>query len=104
MIRSRAEEICWRIALTGNSKPHIIISVSNRARPSRHIGMQGRQRTIMTRIHGLEHVEGLSPPAFADHDAIWACGTGTHQVADGNLPPPLDVRCSTLQLHHVRLL
>jgi hypothetical protein len=39
----------------------------------RRIGMTGRQRSVVTGVHGLQHVDGLARANLAHHDSI-----GTH--------------------------
>ena len=44
--------------------------------------MNRRQRSIMPRVHSLQHVESLLPTHFANHDAVW-----THaECVDDELP------------------
>ena len=59
----------------------------------------------MAGVHGLEHVQGLSPTALTDDDAV-----GSHteaaldQLADGYGPLAFDVGRPGLELNPVRLL
>ena len=59
----------------------------------------------MAGVHGLQHVEGLVGPDFAQDHAV-----GTHpqrvldQLALADLALALDVRRAGLHAHHVRLL
>ena len=49
----------------------------------RRVGMAGRQRALVARVHGPEHVEGLGPTDLADNDAVGAHAQRVpHEVAD----------------------
>ena len=66
--------------------------------------MDRRERAVVARVHGLEHVERLGAAALADDDAV-----GPHaqavpdEVADRDLALALDVRRARLQRDHVLL-
>ena len=57
---SKADAICSRIALSGSSTPPVRTSVSTREqRVARGVRVDRRQRAVMARVHGLEHVDRL---------------------------------------------
>ena len=59
----------------------------------------------MSRVHGLEHVQGLAGAHLADDDAVGPHAQAVaHQVALGDLALLLDVGRPGLQAHDVRLL
>ena len=75
-----------------------------RQRVARRVGMDGRQRPVVTRIHRLEHVERFLAADLAHDDAI---GSHTQRIDDklalahGALA--FDVRRSRLEPRHVLL-
>ncbi len=67
--------------------------------------MDRRQRTIVTRVHGLQHVERLGAAHFADHDAIRTHSQAiAKQLALRHLSLPFDVGRPCLESYDVRLL
>ena len=57
------------------------------------VGMAGRQRSVMARVHGLQHIQRFGSAAFPHDDPV---GTHTqsidHQIPNGDPPLPFDVR------------
>ena len=78
-----ADAICWRIAFSGRFVAPIEIIVSIRVSASRgRVRVNGRQRSVVTGVHGLEHVQRFFTADLADDDAV-----GTHtQGVDDQLP------------------
>ena len=69
--RSTAVATCSRTTAWGRSTSPISTIVSSRRRASTGaVGVAGRQRTLVARVHGLQHVERLAGPDLPDHDAI----------------------------------
>ena len=67
--------------------------------------MHRRQRSVMARVHRLQHVQRLAAAAFADDDAVRTHSeTVLHEVADRYRTLPLDVRGTGLEPHDMRLL
>ncbi len=59
----------------------------------------------MTRIHGLQHVEGFLAAAFADDDAVRPHSQRVfYEVALANFPLPLGIQGTRFQAAHMRLL
>ena len=59
----------------------------------------------MTRVHRLEHVQGLAAAALADDDPVRPHAEAVaHELPDRDLPLSLQVRRPTLQGDHVLLL
>ena len=59
----------------------------------------------MARVHGLEHVQGLTATTLTDDDAIRAhTQTALDQLADRNRTLALDVGRTRFELDPVRLL
>ena len=59
----------------------------------------------MARVHRLEHVERLTGTTLTDHDAVRPHTQGVlDQVADGDLPPALDVGRTGLEAEYVILM
>lgn len=72
---------------------------------ARAVGVRRRQRTVMARVHGLQHVERLARADLADDDAVGAHAQGiAHEVADGDSALALEVGRSRLERHDVLLL
>ena len=68
------------------------------------IRVQRGERAVVSRIHGLEHVQRFPAPALADDDAVGPHPQRiAHQVPDGDLPLAFDVRRPRLQLDPVLL-
>ena len=66
--------------------------------------MRGRERTIVSRIHGLEHVEGLTAADLTHDDAIRSHPERVaNQISDRDLAATLDGRRSGLQTYDVWL-
>ena len=106
MIRSTALAICCRMALSGSSKPAIMIIVSIRATASRgRVGVQRGQRAFVAGVHGLQHVERFRSAAFADDDPLGTHTQGVlHQVGGRDRALAFDVRRARFQPHDVLLL
>src|SRR5437667_6305582 len=104
MTTSIAPAICCRTAFSGRWRFAIETIVSRRPRASWTIGVQGRQRTVMTGVHGLQHVDRLWTPDLADDDAIRPHAQRVDQeLALRHLPLTLDVGAACLEAHHMRL-
>ena len=72
---------------------------------TRGVGVDRGDRAVVTRVHGLEHVERLSGTTLADHDAVGAHAEGVlDQITDRDLALALDVRGTSLQGQHVVLV
>ena len=76
--------------------------------PAEHVRggvrVTGRQRTVLTGRHGLEHVQRLAGTALPDDDAVGAHVQGVaQQVPDRDLARALDVRRARLERHDVDL-
>ena len=68
---STAELICSRMARTGRSMPAMSTIVSRRREHvARGVGVAGRQRAVVARVHRLEHVQRFATAALADDDAL----------------------------------
>jgi len=72
---------------------------------ARAVRVDRGERSVMARVHGLEHVQHLVAAHLADHDAV---GTHTERVPDEvalrDRAASFDVRRTGLEPHHVRLL
>ncbi len=69
------------------------------------VGVHGGERAVVTRGHGLEHVEGLAAAHLADDDAVGAHAQGVaYEVADGDAAVALDVGRARFEADDVRLL
>ncbi len=69
------------------------------------VGVDRRHRSIVAGVHGLEHVEGLTGAALADHDAVGAHPQGVDdQIADVDAALAVDVRRARLEPAHVFLV
>ena len=67
--------------------------------------MDGGERAVVTRVHGLEHVEGLAATNLTDDDAVGSHTQGVaHQVTDLDLALALDVRRAGFEREDVLLL
>ena len=72
---------------------------------ARAVGMSRRQRAVVARIHGLQHVERLARADLTDDDAVGAHAQGiAHEVADGDGALALEVGRARLERHNVLLL
>lgn len=72
---------------------------------ARAVGMGRRQRAVVARVHGLQHVERLARADLADDDAVGAHAQGiAHEVADGDGALALEVGRARLERHDVLLL
>ena len=70
----------------------------------RRRGVHGRQRPIVASVHRLQHVQRLGTAHLADHDPVGPHAKRvSHQRAELDRPPALDVRRPRLQARHVRL-
>ncbi len=66
--------------------------------------MRRRKGSIVTGVHGLEHVDGLSPSNLTHDDPVRSHSKGIpHELADGHLALALDVRGTRFQRDDVRL-
>ena len=71
----------------------------------RRVGVDGGHRAVVTRVHGVQHVQRLGPTRFAHDDAVRAHTEGVdHQVALRNRARAFDVDRARFEAHHVRLL
>ena len=76
-----------------------------RERVARTVRVDRGQTPVMTGVHRLKHVQRFAAAAFADHNPI-----RTHpqrvanQIADGDRPPPLDIRRTRLQPYQMLLM
>ena len=69
---------------------------------ARAVGVTGRQRALVARVHGLQHVQGLTGADLPDDDAVGThAQRGPHQVADAHLAHPFGVGRARLEPHHV---
>ena len=101
------------MARSGRFVAPIAIIVSMRDSASRGaVGVHGRQRAVVARVHRLQHVERFLAADLADDDAVGAHAEGVHHelaLADGALPfdvgrarlEPRDVLLVQLQLRRV---
>ena len=106
MIRSTALAICCRIALSGSSKPAIMIIVSIRATASRGVlawSVVSEPSWPVFMACSMSSVSGTA--AFADDDPLGPHTQGVaHQVGGGDRALAFDVRRARFQPHHVLLL
>ena len=66
--------------------------------------MDRGQRSVVARVHRLEHVEGFATTHFADHDSVRSHAKGVYdQVSDADDPASLCVGRPRLQADHVAL-
>ena len=80
-----AEAICWRTVFSGQ------VQVAHRDHRfqtgqciARRVGVHGGHRSLVARIHGLEHIECFFAADLTDDDAV-----GSHtQAVDEQLPLP----------------
>ena len=71
----------------------------------RVVGVKRRHRSIVARVHGLEHVEGLAATTLADDDAVRAhTQTALDQLANRHRSLAFDVGRTRFELDPVRLL
>ena len=76
-----------------------------RERVALAVGVNRRQRAVVTGVHGLQHVERFGAAALADDDAVGAHAQGVaDKVADADLAGAFDVGRPRLQPHDVRLI
>ena len=67
--------------------------------------MQRGQRSVVARVHRLQHVERLGAAALAHHDPVGPHAQGVrHQVADRHLAGSLGVARARLQAHDMGML
>jgi hypothetical protein len=75
-----------------------------RKRVSGGIGVDRCERTLMPRVHCLEHVECLAATTLTDNDSV---GTHTQRIADEvtnrDGAPPLKIRRPRFERHQVRI-
>jgi len=72
---------------------------------SRRIRMHGRERTVMTGVHCLQHIQRLGTTDLAENNSLRAhAQTVAHQVSLRDLTLVFDIRRTGLQSHNVRLL
>ena len=70
----------------------------------RRVGVQRGQRPVVTRIHGLQHVDGLRRSHLTDHNPVRTHAEGVHhERALVDLALTLHVRRPGLQPYHVGL-
>ena len=56
-----------------------------RQRVTRRVGVQGGERTVVTGVHRLEHVERLTGSTLADDDSVRAHAQAVlHEIANGD--------------------
>src|SRR5207247_8755966 len=68
------------------------------------VRVTGRQRAVVTGVHGLEHRKGLTTTDLTDDDALRAHTEGVlHEIHDRDLAFAFDVRRAGLQADHVIL-
>src|SRR5690348_7345668 len=71
---------------------------------ARRIGVDRRHRAFVTRVHGLQHVEGFFAAALAEDDAVRTHTQRVlHQLALTNLTLAFDTRRTRLHTANVRL-
>ncbi len=69
------------------------------------VGVERRERTVVSGVHGLEHVEGLATAHLADDDAIGPHAQGVaHEIADRDLAASFEVLRASLEPDHVAAL
>src|SRR5687768_4559400 len=69
------------------------------------VGVDGAERPIVTRVHGLEHVESLSAANLADDDAIRSHAERVaYELSNRDLALPLDVLRSCLEAKDMLLI
>jgi len=67
--------------------------------------MDGGQRSLVTCVHRLQHVDGLGPSNLADHDPVGTHAEGvSDEVSDANRSLSFDVRRPRLERDDVALL
>src|SRR5436309_3057470 len=72
---------------------------------ARAVGVDGRDRAVVARGHGLEHVKGLTAADLTDDDAVGPHTEAVaHEVADRDLTAALDVRRAGLHREDVVLV
>ncbi len=72
---------------------------------ARRVGVDGGERAVVTRVHGLQHVQRLAAAALADDDAIGAHAQCVfHQIADADLAASFDVGRTRFHAHDVVLI
>ena len=72
---------------------------------ARAVGMGRRQRAVVARVHGLQHVERLARADLANDDAVGAHTQGiAHEVADGDSALALEIGRARFERHDVLLL
>ena len=72
---------------------------------TRAVGVDGRDRAVVARVHRLEHVQRLARTALTDDDAVGAHAEAVlDEVADGDLAAALDVGRAGLEGEHVVLV
>jgi hypothetical protein len=66
--------------------------------------MRRRKRPVVACVHGLQHVERFAAANLADHDAVGSHAQGVpHEISNGDLALPFDVRRPSLEADDVRL-
>src|SRR5262245_8540337 len=76
-----------------------------RDRVARRIGVQGGQRAVVARVHGLQHVQRFRSAALADDDSLGTHTQGVfHQIRRGDRAFAFDVWRPRFQSHDVLLL
>ena len=86
---------------TGHGDHHF----ESRQGVTRVVGVDGGQRTFVTRIHGLQHIEGFGTANFADQDAVGThAKTVANQIALRDLAAPFRVGHARFQRDDVRML
>ena len=78
--------------------------LDTRERIARAVCMQGGQRSVMSGVHRLQHVERLSGTALSDDDPVGPHPQGIHgEITDRDLSPPARVWRPRLQAAHMLL-
>jgi hypothetical protein len=66
------------------------------------VGMDGRHRSRMSCVEGLDHVERLVPSHLSDHQSVWPEPESVaHKGAYGDLARSLDIRRVSFEPDHV---
>src|SRR3990172_1180788 len=78
--------------------------LESREHVARGVGVAGRERAVVARIHGLEHVQGLARTTLPDDDPVGPHPEGVpDELPDRDRALALDVRRPGLEGHHVLL-
>ncbi len=72
---------------------------------SRAVRVCGGERSLMPRVHRLQHVQRLAAAHLTNDDAVGTHAQSVaHEIADGDLSRSLEVRGTALEPEHVLLL